>query len=26
LLCRADGSMLLGFNEANYSSFIMEKS
>jgi len=26
LLCRADGSMLLGFNEANYSSFIVEKS
>ncbi|MBV4368008.1 ArsC family reductase [Erwinia phyllosphaerae] len=26
LLSRADGSMLLGFNEASYSSFIVEKS
>ena len=26
LLCREDGSMLLGFTEATYSSFIVEKS
>lgn len=26
LLCRADGSMLLGFNETAYASFIVEKS
>lgn len=25
LLCRADGPMLLGFNEASYATFIMEK-
>ena len=26
LLCAADGSMLLGFNEDNYQTFIQEKS
>ncbi|CCP08004.1 ArsC family reductase [Erwinia amylovora] len=26
LLCAQDGSMLLGFNETTYQSFIMEKS